>query len=47
MGWMRDLVGDVDGCWLSFWLEIACCRKKNCRVSLCLFGQSYYVCFFW
>ena len=27
MGWMRDLVGDVDGCWLSFLLEVACCTK--------------------
>lgn len=40
-GWL------VDGCWLSFWLEIACCRKKipHC-VLLWLFGQSYYACFF-
>ena len=40
---------DVDGCWLSVFVGDCLLQKKDSRLCIfvCLFGQSYHVCFFW
>ena len=39
---------DVDGCWLSVFVGDCLLQKKDSRLCIfvCLFGQSYHVCFF-